>query len=119
MHDHHPSLLGYDRRQILFDGCQECEARGKDVRKAIVHLDGDNFVRAWKRAADWERDVPIGRVSAAERGLLDVLFAIQVTLEQRGIPVGTVPGTAFVPDYTDEQLEEEALLTKQQVEDER
>ena len=81
-HDHHEVLPNYDERQIYYDGCQECETRGKLPLDYVGVLDTDRFKRAWQRAADWNRDEDIGRVSLAERGLLNALWRIQVALER-------------------------------------
>ena len=94
-HSFHDRLDGYDPRQILVDGCSECEARGADLRSAFAHMDTQTFTRAWRRAfdinaSDGSHDV--GRESAAEADLLLVMYAIQVELQRRGIPLdGSVP----------------------------
>ena len=94
-HVYHGALEGFDERQILYDGCPECEERGKNLRSAFAHMDTQTFTRAWRRAfdinaSDGSHDV--GRESAAEADLLLVLFAIQVELQRRGIPLdGNVP----------------------------
>lgn len=90
VHDYHDGLPGFSATQILHDGCGECEARGKDVANAIACLDRGRFVQAWVRAAQWNR-AGVPDCSAAERDLLSVLWAIQLKLEPRGIPVGEVP----------------------------
>jgi hypothetical protein len=96
MHGPHESLPGYHPDQLLVDGCDECEERGRHPNVAIAHLDEDRFERAWIRAAALERDL-LGdedHVSHAEIGLLRVLWAVQCRLEPRGVPIGQCPGSA-------------------------
>lgn len=87
MHVYHEGLTGYDERQILHDGCEECEARGADVERALAHLDIGTFTRAWDRARLWnqgKRD-ETGRISRAEAPTLRILTAVQVHLDRAGI----------------------------------
>lgn len=94
-HVYHDALEGFDERQILHDLCPECEARGRDLRSALAHMDTETFTRAWKRAFDINASNgshDVGRESHAEADLLLVLYAIQVELQRRGIPLdGNVP----------------------------
>ena len=94
-HSFHGALEGYDARQILVDGCHECEERGRDLRSAFAHMDTETFTRAWRRAFDINASNgshDVGRESHAEAELLLVLYAIQVELQRRGIPLdGNVP----------------------------
>jgi hypothetical protein len=94
-HTFHDALAGFDERQILYDGCSECEERGRDLRSAFAHMDEKTFERAWRRAFDLnasDGSHDVGRESHAEANLLHVLFAIQVVLQRRGIPLdGSVP----------------------------
>ena len=96
-HTYHDALEGFDERQILHDGCPECEARGKDLRLAFAHMDPNTFERAWKRAFDLlacDDVAAVGRVSTAEADLLSVLYALQVEFERRGLELGTLPEPA-------------------------
>ena len=95
-HTYHDALEGFDARQILHDGCHECEARGTDLQSALAHMDGPTFARAWKRAFDLNTGAEAtGRISQAESNLLSVLFAIQVEFEHRGLPFdGKLPEPA-------------------------
>lgn len=94
-HAFHDRLEGYDPRQILHDHCGECEARGRDLRSALAHMDTETFTRAWRRAFDINASNgshDVGRESHAEADLLLVLFAVQVELQRRGVPLdGNVP----------------------------
>jgi hypothetical protein len=86
MHDYHQALPGFDERQILHDGCAECEHRGKDVPVALANLDSARFEKAWERAgAFWNDDELALTVSRAERPLLDVLYAVRVHLDRRAL----------------------------------
>ena len=89
MHDYHENLPGYDPRQIWHDGCAECEERGERI--GIASLDSSNFARAWRRAIDWNT-VGANAVSHAEAPMLNALWAVQVQLERRGVPIGVLPG---------------------------
>jgi hypothetical protein len=91
VHDYHEGLPGYHPEQILHDGCAECETRGKNVAYAIGSLDKHRFALAWRRAADRNRTAGVRDFSQAERPLLEVLWAVQLGLEPRGIPIGEVP----------------------------
>lgn len=93
-HEPHEILPGFDQRQILHDGCAECEWRGEDPARAIGHLDPSNFERAWERAFAREKgfDETTGRISRAESRLLAALWAVQVQLERRGVILGSIPG---------------------------
>ncbi len=90
-HDYHEGLPGYSPEQLLHDGCGECEARGKDLGVAIGSLDRSRFMRSWDRAAQFGRE-GLSDVSNAELPLLRVLWALEIKLELRGVPVGTCPG---------------------------
>jgi hypothetical protein len=96
-HIFHPDLPGFDKRQIWHDGCPECEHRGADLRIGLAHLDKPSFVRAWRRAYDWQASngggyAATGDLSRAEGPLLDALWTIQVILERFGQPLnGEVP----------------------------
>ena len=58
-------------------------------------MDTETFTAAWQRAFDINASNgshDVGRESAAEADLLHVLFAVQVELQRRGIPLdGNVP----------------------------
>ena len=93
MHEFHPDLPGFDGRQVWHDGCEECEDRGADPIRGMTLLDPERFDAAWRRAADWERDKDVGRVSDAERPLLRLLWTFQVMLQRHaGVEPGTLPG---------------------------
>jgi len=94
VHDYHEAQPGYSASQILHDGCGECEARGKDVSRAIGSMDKGRFALAWRRAADWNTGSPgfAYDVSQAERPVLDALWAVQLKLESVcGLTIGELP----------------------------
>ena len=91
-HAFHDELPGFDDRQIWKDGCDECEARGKSLPTSLCNLDGERFGEAWRRAADWNRDEEVGRISDAERPLLETIWTFQVMFERTyGLPLGDLP----------------------------
>lgn len=95
-HVFHDAQPGFDARQILHDGCSECEERGRDLQLALAHLDEPTFARAWKRAFDLKASNgdhdAVGGPSHAELPLLNVLWGIQVHLQRAGAPLdGEVP----------------------------
>lgn len=99
IHEPHTILLGYDKRQIFFDGCRECESRGANPIDGMMTLDSDRFARAWHRAAMWndsaaDDGTQLGETSEAERPLLELFWRFQVALERHyGLPVGELPYT--------------------------
>lgn len=92
VHAYHESLEGFNPLSIWHDGCGECESRGLNVPRSLGALDADNFRRAWKRSWEWNDDQEIGRISNAERPLLDMLYILQVALQREcRLPMGTLP----------------------------
>lgn len=99
MHTNHTSLPGYDERQLLHDGCPECEKRGSEPETAILHLDALNFRRAWARAAAWHtsRASSYGEIAACEVPMLRSLWAVQVMFERLyGQPLGELPAALLL-----------------------
>lgn len=89
-HTYHEGLPGYHEDQILHDGCDECEARGRNFHMAMANMDRLTFIAAWERAAEWHRHgLPNG--SRIELEVLQVLWTVQVMLERVGWPIGQVP----------------------------
>lgn len=89
-HSYHEGQPGYSPAQILHDGCLECAERSASRDCGIAGLDRQNFDRAWQRAAAWHRE-GVYDVSDAERGLLSVLWSVQLQLERIGWPIGELP----------------------------
>lgn len=79
-HAFHDELPGYSPQQVLVDGCAVCEARSKDPRRAIAHMDRERFARAWRRALQSERE-GLTDISDAEALLFDVLGPIALKVE--------------------------------------
>jgi hypothetical protein len=91
-HDYHEQLPGFREGQILHDGCGECESRGQELSMAISAMDNVRFIYAWHRAARWNLTSDVLDVSAAERPLLEALWAVQLRLETTcGLPPGDLP----------------------------
>jgi hypothetical protein len=100
-HNHHQSLPGYSPNQILIDGCAECEHRSARPDHGLNNLNPQNFERAWYRAARSGKE-GLPDASMADRPLLNLLWAVQVQLERRGVPIGYIPsGELIVADLTD------------------
>ena len=98
-HDYHEGLPGYDPRQLLHDGCEECEERSRDLSIAITRLDPERFAHAWRRAYDQYATrgggyEATGPISSAESPLLAALWGIQIQLERRGVPLTGEPPQA-------------------------
>lgn len=99
-HDYHEGLPGYHPDQVLRDGCAECERRGKDPLKALLHMDRERFAKAWQRAIDYDRGTA-EHVAVCERDLLDTICLLGVMLERFfGIPTGTVPTPTDLQEAT-------------------
>ena len=92
MHSHHESLPGYDKAQILHDGCEECERRAASPNLGLAYLDMHSFVSAMHRSVKWNQgQLAYSTVSAAESPLLNVLWAFQCQLENFGYRIGDLP----------------------------
>lgn len=81
-HDYHQGLAGFDERQLLVDGCRECEQRSHDYRMAVGFLDTDRLLAAWQRALDWRGGVGDLNLSEAEMPLLSFFETMSVTIER-------------------------------------
>lgn len=93
VHDPHEMLPGYDPRQILVDGCQECEHRAQRLGLAFGNMSSGTFAKSWRRAAAWNLDrvEEVGSISRAERPLLDAVWMMQIQLEREcGLPLGEI-----------------------------
>lgn len=97
-HGYHEGMPGYHPDQLLTDGCEECEQRAARDSRGIAQLDTYRFARAWRRATQFGYG-QAPHVSRAEAPLLNTLWAVQLQLEQRGIPIGTMPAgdTSLIP----------------------
>jgi hypothetical protein len=87
VHNIHTELPGYDERQILHDGCKECEWRGDDPLRALQYIDSGRFKRALARAIEWEttdRGYELA-ISAAEAPLLRVLWSVALHMARTGV----------------------------------
>jgi hypothetical protein len=87
-HACHTALEGYDERQILFDGCEECEERGKDPRLALSHMDVHTVRQALARAVEWQTgsvDSAHLAISNAESRTLETLWIVAVGMARAGL----------------------------------
>jgi len=85
-HVYHEELPGFDFRQILYDGCEECESRAQSRNLGIAYLDRHNSARAMLRAIAWNGGADVGRISKAETPMLDVMWAIHCQFQGLEIP---------------------------------
>jgi len=90
VHDYHEGQPGYSEHQVLHDGCGECADRAKSRDGGLGDMDNGSFVRAWHRAAEWNR-AGLPDLAQAEVPALSMLWSVQLKLENFGIPIGTVP----------------------------
>ena len=90
MHDYHDGLPGFSPERVLHDGCGECEARAASPDHGIAHFDRANFVKAWHRAAEWNT-AGLPDLARAEMPAFHVIWAIQLKLENLGVPIGSLP----------------------------
>lgn len=70
---------------LLFDGCAECEERARDPLGALLHMDHERALNAWRlmRAEKWSGGEGAGRdVSACEELVIDHLYRVGVWLER-------------------------------------
>jgi hypothetical protein len=83
MHDVHETKPGFDPRQILVDGCPECERRGADIVVELNHIDIPTFKRAWARSQEFHHAIiSTGlHISSAEAPLLRVLGMVGQLLD--------------------------------------
>jgi hypothetical protein len=87
-HVYHGDLPGYDERQILFDGCPECERRGEDPRLALSHMDVLTTRRALARAIEWQTgsvDSAYLAISDAEARTLETLWIVAIGMARAGL----------------------------------
>lgn len=90
-HGPHEALSGYHPAHLFHDGCEECETR-ITIGAGIGSMDPHRFAAAWSRATLYGQDQPVpGGVSKTELPALRALWAVQVQLEQRGIPITGIP----------------------------
>lgn len=79
-HTYHDDLPGFDERQVLHDGCPECEHRSKDLMLALGQMDVGRFAATARRALVYRAGDQSTRdelhVAKAERYLLDVVGII-------------------------------------------
>jgi hypothetical protein len=89
-HAPHNTTPYFHTAQILCDGCDECEELSMHPAQVIQQMSKQEFIDAWGRAIDHERHGSVN-ASYAEIPVLQVLWAVAVQLEKRGVPLGHIP----------------------------
>lgn len=88
-HDYHENLPGFDERQLLVDGCEECEFRGKHPLEGLNHMDNATMMKAIARAITWQTCDgygsdhylnTIGRISHAEAPVLETIWTVMIKM---------------------------------------
>lgn len=96
MHAPHHSLPGYDPEAILYDGCEECEARVG--MNGLLKLDANNLNLLWRRMLNERMHFKVdeshqrkwgGYRSNAERTLGETMYLLGVLDERRRNPNDT------------------------------
>lgn len=85
VHRFHEGLPGHDPRNVLHDGCPECEARAADPLDGLCALDHRNFRQAWADMLDarWSGGLGLDRnVSTCDAKLHTALYTIAVLMER-------------------------------------
>lgn len=94
-HSYHPSLDGYDERNVLHDGCPECDRRAADPLRGVLELDEFNRLKLWRdmRRAKFGESEPLGRnTSRNDWELIDALYLIAVFMERAGLTASAIEG---------------------------
>lgn len=65
---------------VLWDGCAECEERGKDPARAISNMDPDRFAEAWTRAVQAQSS-GLPDIQLCEVKTLNAIAAVRAQLE--------------------------------------
>lgn len=93
-HVYHDALPGFDPRNILHDGCPECEARAADpLRVGLPGLDENNRLMIWQRMrvfqfADSGHTLAneVGDfMSDCDRKLTQALYYVAIFMQRAGI----------------------------------
>lgn len=84
-HSYHEGLQGFDARNLLHDGCTECEDRARRPLETLCNLDRGQFARAWAQMLDaqWTggKGAP-AHVSRCDLRLAVDLYLVAVMLER-------------------------------------
>lgn len=94
MHAYHDNLAGFDQRNVLHDGCEECEQRAADpLGQGLPALDHKNRLKLWHdlRAYRFGSVDQDGRnISRCDLRLIDCMYSIACFLERAGIDAAEV-----------------------------
>lgn len=85
MHALHERLPDFDPRNILHDGCDECEERAQKPLDGLTYLDHRNFRQAWADMleAKWSGGKGLDRnVSRCDWLLMNALYTVAVLMER-------------------------------------
>lgn len=88
VHAYHDGLAGFDPRNVLHDGCEECESRAAAGIDGVLALDGANRLQLWDDmlAYEWGTGVSIGRnPSRADHRVMRTLYLVAVLMEGFGV----------------------------------
>jgi hypothetical protein len=90
-HVYHDMLPGYDGRNVLHDGCPECEERAKDGIEGVLALDDSNVRALWRgmMATRWSGGPGLEedrRLSRCDSRLYNQLYYVGILMERAGIP---------------------------------
>lgn len=85
-HTYHEGLVGYDERNVLHDGCRECEDRAREPLTGLCNIDEPSFARLWDdmTAIRWGTTsrMPRERISSCDLALIHALYTFAVLLER-------------------------------------
>lgn len=88
MHAFHEGLSGYDERNVLHDGCEECEERSQHGLDGLLALDAANQSTLWRymRAQEWADGEGLAhQPSGCDSRMMRLLYLVAVFLERAGI----------------------------------
>lgn len=84
-HSLHSKLPGFDRANVLHDGCPECEHRAQDPLEGLLKLDRQNIDQLWQDMRDikWSGGKgPTRNYSECDLKLIQTLYLIGVLAER-------------------------------------
>ena len=86
-HVFHDGLPRYDARNLLHDGCPECEERSREPMLGILNLDPANLHRLWTLMVALKYDgVYKWQPSDATLRLVQAAYEVSVVMQRGGMP---------------------------------